>query len=104
MPTVGFKRPGDKEHGRLEYKIKGYEVAFHKHCQWLKSKGKGVIIAGDLNVCHEELDIHLTPNSHKQPGYTAPERISFKNFLDKGWVDTFRKLNPGKREYTWWIA
>jgi exodeoxyribonuclease-3 len=55
-----------------------------------------------MNVSHEEIDIHVTANTHKQPGFTPEERKSFKNFLNLGWVDTFRKLNPTLRQYTWW--
>jgi exodeoxyribonuclease-3 len=68
----------------------------------LKQKGKGVIVCGDFNVSLEEIDIHVTPNTHKQPGFTAEERTSFKSFLNKGWIDTFRKLHPTQRAYTWW--
>lgn len=102
MPSVGVKKPGDKVHDRLDFKTQKYEVSFQRHCQRLRETGKGVIICGDLNVCHEELDIHVTPQAHKQPGFTYEERTSFKHFLDKGWVDTFRRLNPTKRVYTWW--
>lgn len=61
-----------------------------------------MIVCGDMNVCHEEIDIHVTPNAHKTPGFTDVERKSFKHFLNKGWVDTFRRLNPNDRKYTWW--
>lgn len=55
-----------------------------------------------MNVAVEDLDIHVTPNIRKQPGSTDEERKSFKGFLNKGWVDTYRKMNPTSRVYTWW--
>jgi exodeoxyribonuclease-3 len=88
---------GDKKLERLHYKTQVYEKAFHKYCEKLKTKGKGVIVCGDLNVCHEELDIHMTQYAFKQPGFTPEERKSMRNFLNLGWVDTFRKLNPTLR-------
>jgi exodeoxyribonuclease III len=100
--VVYIPSAGDKTLKRLEYKVHKYEVAFQKYCEKLKQKGKGVIVCGDFNVSHEEIDIHVTPYTHKQPGFTPEERISFKKFLNKGWIDTFRKLNPGVRKYTWW--
>ncbi len=55
-----------------------------------------------MNVCHEDIDMHVTPNSHKQPGFTAEQRLSFRQFLSLGWIDTFRKIHPNQRKYTWW--
>lgn len=93
---------GDKTLQRLEYKTQLYEKAFHKYCEKLKTKGKGVIVCGDMNVCHEEIDIHMSAMAHKHPGFTDMERQSFRNFLSLGWTDTFRKLNKEVRQYTWW--
>lgn len=88
---------GDKKLERLHYKTQIYEKAFHKYCEKLKKLGKGVILCGDFNVCHDEIDIHFTPFSYKQPGFTPEERKSFNNFLKMGWIDTYRKLNPEKK-------
>lgn len=55
-----------------------------------------------MNVCHEEIDIHMSAMAHKHPGFTDMERQSFRNFLSLGWTDTFRKLNKEVRQYTWW--
>lgn len=92
---------GDRELKRLEYKLK-YEKVFYNHCNGLKAKGKGIIVCGDMNVSHEEVDIYFTPYAHKQPGFTPAERASFRKFIETGWVDTFRKLNPEVRQFTWW--
>ena len=68
----------------------------------MKKKGKGVIISGDMNVCHQDIDVHVTMYTHKQPSCTSDERLSFSRFLNMGWIDTFRKLHPKERKYTWW--
>lgn len=102
MVAVYVPSAGDKKLERLHYKTQLYEKAFHRYCESLKNKGKGVIVCGDMNVCHEEIDIHFTPYAYKHPGFTNEERKSFRNFLNLGWTDTFRKLHPELKQYTWW--
>ncbi len=63
-----------------------------------------MIICGDFNICHDELDIHHPKEATKKElsGFLPPEREWFSRLLNIGFTDTFRHLNPGKREYTWW--
>jgi exodeoxyribonuclease III len=67
----------------------------------LKAK-KHVILCGDLNVSHEEIDIHNPKSNTKSAGFTKEERESFSAFLKTGWDDTFRKLYPTKQEFSYW--
>ena len=77
--------------GRLQYRINTWDKDFSNYCAEL-SKSKSVIIAGDMNVAHRDLDIYNVDAKHiaKLAGTTPQERISFQTqFLDKGFVDTF---------------
>jgi len=92
---------GDKLQ-RLKYRVDSWDVDFQSYLTALQSKGKMVILAGDLNVAHNELDIFDTKGKEKGPGYTPEERESFNKLLISGFVDTYRSLYPEKRQYTWW--
>ncbi|CAH9128122.1 unnamed protein product [Cuscuta epithymum] len=66
-------------------------------------KSKPVILCGDLNCAHEEIDIYNPTGNKRSAGFTDEERQSFqKNFLNRGFVDTFRKQHPGIVGYTYW--
>jgi exodeoxyribonuclease III len=67
----------------------------------LKAK-KTVIICGDLNVCHQEIDIARPKGNEKTAGFTVEERDSFTKFLGTGWIDTYRKFYPKEVKYSWW--
>ena len=62
-----------------------------------------MIVAGDINVCHEPIDIHNPKQSEESPGYTFLERSSFTKLLKNlEFVDTFRELYPETQNFTWW--
>ena len=64
---------------------------------------KPVILGGDLNVAHKEIDIYDTKGKEKVPGFSPQERKSFGDFLDEsGFVDTFRHLYPDQVKYSFW--
>jgi exodeoxyribonuclease-3 len=67
-----------------------------------KTKNKPVILAGDLNVAANEIDIYDPTGKHKVAGYTPEERHGFTQLLNNGFVDTFRQLYPNKVQYTFW--
>lgn len=81
--------------------MKEWDVDFSTYLNGLKAK-KNVILCGDLNVSHEEIDIHNPKSNTKSAGFTKEERESFGAFLKTGWEDTFRKLNPTKQEFSYW--
>ena len=78
---------------RLDYRIKQWDKAFFLYINSLKEK-KDVIVSGDLNVAHKEIDIYEAKGHLKSAGFTPEERESFTKFLDDGYIDTFRHLNP----------
>jgi exodeoxyribonuclease-3 len=86
---------------RLKLRHKQWDPAFLAYCQQLE-KTKPVIFCGDLNVAHTELDLaNPKPNKGKK-GFTDEEREGFQNFVDAGFVDTFRIFTQGNGHYSWW--
>jgi exodeoxyribonuclease III len=86
---------------RLDYRVNEWDVALRSHLRTLKSKGKGVVWIGDLNVVHQEIDIYSLKGNEKHAGCTPEERKSFSKTLDEGFADTFRQLYSAQRAYTW---
>jgi exodeoxyribonuclease-3 len=86
---------------RLRLRHEHWDPAFLAYCKQLELS-KPVIFCGDLNVAHTELDL-ANPKSNKgKKGFTAEERQGFQNFLEAGFVDTFRMFKQGNGFYTWW--
>ncbi|MET0499376.1 MAG: exodeoxyribonuclease III [Steroidobacteraceae bacterium] len=100
--VVTVYTPNAKEDlSRLPLRHKHWDPAFLAYCQQLQQK-KPVIFCGDLNVAHTELDLaHPKPNRGKK-GFTDEERSGFQNFIDAGFVDTFRLFTQGNGHYSWW--
>lgn len=94
--------PNSKQHlERLEYRMH-WEDDFRKYLQSLDEK-KPVIICGDLNVAHNEIDLKNPSSNHHSNGFTDEERGKFRELLNVGFIDTFRALYPDKvGAYTWW--
>ncbi len=86
---------------RLNYRMQ-WEDDFRRYLQALDKK-KPVIICGDLNVAHNEIDLKNPSTNHHSNGFTDEERGKFTELLNAGFVDTFRMLYPDKvGAYTWW--
>jgi exodeoxyribonuclease-3 len=63
---------------------------------------KPVVVCGDLNVAHTELDISHPKRNQGNPGFSMPEREDFTQMLEAGFIDTFREFEKGGGHYTWW--
>lgn len=63
---------------------------------------KPVVVCGDLNVSHQAIDLARPKDNVKNAGFTPEERQGFQNFVDAGFVDTFREFEPDGGHYTWW--
>lgn len=86
---------------RLEYRMK-WEDDFLSYLKALEHN-KPVIVCGDLNVAHKEIDLKNPQSNRKNAGFTDEERSKFDNYINHGFVDTFRYLYPDKTgAYTWW--
>ena len=85
---------------RLDYRM-DWEDAFRSYLCGLAAK-KGVIVCGDLNVAHEEIDLKNPATNHNNAGFTDQERSKFSALLASGFTDSWRSLNPGVAKYSWW--
>ncbi len=85
---------------RLEYR-QVWEDDFRDYLNKLK-KQKNVIVCGDLNVAHKEIDLKNYKTNTRSAGFTIEERTKFTKLLEAGYVDTFRYLYPNEVKYSWW--
>lgn len=85
---------------RLTYRMK-WEDDFRSYVSGLAKK-KGVVICGDLNVAHNDIDIKNPASNRHNAGFTDEERGKFNALLDAGFVDSWRMLNPDTVKYSWW--
>lgn len=88
---------------RLTYRTKEWDVDFRKYLKNLEqTRNKCVILCGDLNVAHHEIDIWNAKGNKKSAGFTVEEREEFTNLLNLGFVDSFRRLHPKEAKYSYW--
>ena len=85
---------------RLDYRMV-WEDAFRDYLMEL-DKNKPVVLCGDLNVAHEEIDLKNPKTNTRNAGFTIEERNKFTDLLNSGFVDTYRRLYPDTVGYTWW--
>jgi len=85
---------------RLDYRME-FEDNFREYLVRLDKK-KPVILCGDLNVAHTEIDLKNPKSNEKNPGFSIEERTKFQELLDAGFTDSFRYLYPDTIKYTWW--
>ena len=85
---------------RLSYRMT-WEDDFQSFLRQLDAK-KPVIVCGDMNVAHEEIDLKNPKTNTMNAGFTAEERQKFSQLLDAGFTDTFRYLHPEEKTYSWW--
>ncbi len=98
---VGVYTPNSKRGlERLDYRQQ-WEDDFREYVSYLKLK-KSVIICGDLNVAHQEIDLKNDKTNHGNSGFTDEEREKMSLLLQSGFVDSFRYLYPQKEMYSWW--
>ena len=85
---------------RLDYRM-SWEDAFRSYLMRLDQQ-KPVILCGDLNVAHEEIDIKNPKTNRHNAGFTDEEREKFSNLLSSGFTDSFRYKYPEEVKYSWW--
>ena len=87
---------------RLDYRMQ-WEDDFRSYLLKLQASGKGVIVCGDLNVAHKEIDLKNPKSNRRNAGFTDEERGKFTELLDAGFIDTFRHFYPDQTDiYSWW--
>ncbi len=90
-----------EELARLDYRMR-WEDDFRTYLTGLAAK-KGVIVCGDLNVAHQEIDIKNPKTNRRNAGFTDEERGKMTELLSEGFIDTFRHLYPDTKDiYSWW--
>ena len=94
---------GKKDEERLQYKM-DFNDSLEKLALKLVKEGKHVIITGDINTAHNEIDLANPKPNSKYSGFLPMERDWITNFLQKGFVDTFRHFYPQEIKYSWWSA
>ncbi|SFG26410.1 exodeoxyribonuclease III [Prevotella sp. KH2C16] len=85
---------------RLDYRMQ-WETDFQGYLHKLDEK-KPVIVCGDMNVAHEEIDIKNPKSNRRNAGFTDEEREKMTTILSNGFIDTFRMLHPEQVTYSWW--
>lgn len=102
--NVYFPNGWDRADGTemLSYKLNFYDK-MRQYVQWIRDSGCEVIICGDFNICHTEIDIARPKENENSIWFLPIERAEMDKFESDGLLDVFRKLNPDlKDQYTWW--
>lgn len=86
---------------RLQYKLEFYQHIM-SYCDGLIQLDQNLIICGDFNTAHQEIDLKNPQANRTSPGFLKVEREMLDTFLARGYVDVFRHLYPDRQEYTWW--
>ena len=90
-----------REHERLPYKL-SFCDSILKFCNSYVSKGKNIVLCGDYNIAHQEIDLKNPKSNMNNAGFLPEERAWMTHFLSKGYVDAFRHFEKGPGHYTWW--
>ena len=92
---------GKKDDERLQYKLEFYEAILNLSNEY-HQKGENVIICGDFNTAHKEIDLKNPKQNSKISGFLPEERAWLDRYLENGFVDVYRHFYPDTVQYTWW--
>jgi len=99
--VISLYLPSGTNIDRLEYKFK-FMKDFQKYIDDLKTKYPKLVICGDYNICHKEIDIHDPVRNKNVSGFLPEERRWLDKFINSGFIDSFRHLNLEPHNYSWW--
>ena len=91
----------ERDNSRVPYKLDFYRALF-AHLEPLRRRGDPVLVMGDFNTAHREIDLARPKQNRKISGFLLEECAEFDRWIDTGWVDTFRHFEEGAGHYTWW--
>jgi exodeoxyribonuclease-3 len=91
----------DRDNSRVPYKLAFYREVFDC-AQRLRRSGQRVLVMGDFNTAHREIDLARPKGNESTSGFLPEERAELDRWLDAGWVDSFRAFEPGPDHYSWW--
>lgn len=100
VSVMSMYLPSGTNDARLGYKF-NYMDEILSYASELRKTVPNLIICGDYNICHEEIDIH-NPKMKGVSGFLPEEREWLSKFINSGFIDSFRHLNPEREEYSWW--
>ncbi len=92
---------GSSGEARQDFKM-NWLASFQKFINKLSKERPHLILAGDFNICHRPIDIHNPVSNAKSSGFLPEERAWMDQFLNQGFVDSFRAFNKDPHQYTWW--
>jgi exodeoxyribonuclease III len=101
VSVMSLYLPSGTNLARLDHKLT-YMADFQKYINGLKKKHPNLIICGDYNICHEAIDIHDPVRNKNVSGFLPVEREWIGNFINSGFIDSFRHFNKNPHNYTWW--
>jgi len=92
---------GKKNDERLDYKLNFYDT-FLGYADNLKAEGKNIVVCGDFNTAHKEIDLTHPKANENRSGFLPIECAWMDTFVDHGYIDTFRHFNKESNQYSWW--
>ena len=92
---------GGHDHSRVPFKLDFY-ARLLEWCDKLQARGEQIILCGDFNTCHQDIDLRNPKANAKTSGYLPEERVWIDYYLEHGFVDVYRQLYPQRVQYTWW--
>lgn len=101
LSVMSLYLPSGTNLARLDHKLE-YMAMFHKYIDQLKLEIPNLVICGDYNICHEEIDIHNPKGLKNVSGFLPVEREWIGTFINNGFIDSFRMFNDQPDHYTWW--
>ena len=101
ISVMSLYLPSGTNIARLEYKFQ-YMKEFKDYVQKLKEDIPNLVICGDYNICHKAIDIHDPIRNSKVSGFLPWEREWLTDFINLGFIDSYRKLNKDPDRYSWW--
>jgi exodeoxyribonuclease-3 len=101
VSVMSLYLPSGTNLARLDHKLT-YMDDFQKYINSLRQKHPNLVICGDYNICHEAVDIHDPVRNKNVSGFLPVEREWIGNFIESGFIDSFRYFNKNPHNYTWW--
>jgi len=101
LSVMSLYLPSGTNIARLDHKLQ-YMADFQEYVNGLKKSRPNLLICGDYNICHRAIDIHDPVRNKNVSGFLPVERAWIGNFIDSGFIDSFRYFNQEPDNYTWW--
>ncbi len=101
VSVMSLYLPSGSNLDRLEHKLK-YMADFQEYINTLKQQHPNLVILGDYNICHQAIDIHDPVRNKNVSGFLPVEREWIGDFIESGFIDSFRHFNTEPHNYSWW--